>query len=85
MSCFVLVWTFKVDQNMSLVPTSRFDHEAISFLQPVRAPVFILLLVLVVLKWSDLEEVCDGGDVAGTGALPGIWDVLSDLKERDRR
>lgn len=34
---------------------------------------------------SDLEEVCDGGDMAGTGTLPGIWHIISNLKENERR
>lgn len=33
---------------------------------------------------SDLEEVCDGGDMAGTGTLPGIWHIISNLKEKER-
>lgn len=34
---------------------------------------------------SDLEEFCDGGDMAGTGTLPGIWHIISNLKENERR
>lgn len=33
---------------------------------------------------SDLEEVCDGGDMAGTGTLPGICHIISNLKEKER-
>lgn len=33
---------------------------------------------------SDLEEVCDGGHVAGTGTFSGIWHVFADLRDKWR-
>ena len=32
---------------------------------------------------SDLEEICDGGDVAGTRTLPGVWHIFSNLRGKD--
>lgn len=32
---------------------------------------------------SDLEEVCDGGDVTGTGTFPGVWHVFADLRGKE--
>lgn len=32
---------------------------------------------------SDLEEVCDGGDVTGTGTFPGIWHVFANLRGKE--